>query len=96
MAKANKIVSATGTASGSSGTSLGKRLEAAMSEAVLQAAKDGIGADKPEKVREYMMAARDKVKAEHQAELAKAEEARRKAQDAADRAYAAELAKQGD
>lgn len=93
MPKTSKIVAATGTASGSSGTSIGKRIEAAMAEAVLQAAKDGISADKPDQVREYMMAARARVKAEHQAELAAQEVARRKAQEVADKAFADEMAK---
>lgn len=93
MAKENKIASAAGTASGGGVPGLGQRIQTAMGEAVLQAAKDGIGADKPEQVREYMMAARQKVKEDYQAELAAQEEARRRAQEAADKAYAEEMAK---
>lgn len=93
MAKQSKIAEATGSASGGGAQNLGQRIEAAMADAILRAADDGIGADKPDQVREYMMAARQKVKDDYQAELAAQEEARRRAEAAAKKAYDEEMAK---
>jgi hypothetical protein len=51
----------------------GKSIEEAMNEATLQALKDGI--TDPAKILKLKLAAREKVKADHKAALARAEKA---------------------
>jgi hypothetical protein len=67
-----RIVSAVGVAVSKKPGAMGKAIEAAQSQAILDAAKQGIGADQPEKLRPLMAAAREKVIAEYRAAEASA------------------------
>lgn len=70
----SRIVAATGVSVGTGNnrkTNLGKAMEAAQQQAILDAAKEGIGSDQTEELKRRMAAAREKVMDEFQAAEAK-------------------------